>query len=138
MVCPSFLHDQVQRLRHRAVGATIPVMGSRLVRIFAAFLWLLWFTAVAPLHQRGIITVDGSGKASAACCEHKDQSHHAPDAPAQKCAVCFTLAIAGTNPGPDVTALAPQETRHVCDDLICAPYPSLLVDAAHCRGPPAV
>jgi len=137
MVCPQFLLDQAQTLQPAVGRATIPSMGSRLLRIFAALLWLLWFSAVAPLHRRGIITVDGSAKAAASCCEHSDRSHNTPKTPAQKCAVCFTLAIAGTNPTAQVTVLAPQETRQVVNDLSWAQYPSALADTMHCRGPPA-
>jgi hypothetical protein len=77
-------------------------MHSRAFRILLLALIAVWYGAVLPGHQRGVVQLPGA--AGDACCERDHGNDHDP-APAgspKTCAVCFYMAALLQAAPPDL------------------------------------
>jgi len=80
-------------------------MHSRAFRIFLLAVVGVWYAAVLPGHQRGVVQLPGA--ASDACCErghggHPDDPASAPAKSPRTCAVCFYMGALLQAAPPDL------------------------------------
>ena len=89
-------------------------MHSRAFRILLLALVAVWYGAVLPGHQRGVVQMPGAG--ADPCCE-RDAQHESKDsskAPAPRsCAVCFHMAALEQAAPPDlgIAPLGPTQRQ---------------------------
>ena len=88
-------------------------MHSRAFRIFLLALVALWYGAVLPGHQRGVVQMPGAE--ADPCCERDGHdSKDSSKAPAPRsCAVCFYMAALEQAAPPDlgIAPLGPAERQ---------------------------
>ena len=111
----------------------------------------IWFGAIVPGHQRGVIQLPGQGGAADKCCivrlgkhdpetpSRRNDSAPAPARdPAKNCAICVFTA---TLDAPTQPLLAPMPTQVLLptpriEPQRCAPQSTAIIH--HSRAPPAL
>ena len=80
-------------------------MHSRAFRIFLLAMIAVWYAAVLPGHQRGVVQLPGAS--TDACCKGSHSDHRgdpagAPDGSPRTCAVCFYMGALLQAAPPDL------------------------------------
>jgi hypothetical protein len=110
-------------------------MHSRAFRILLLALIAVWYGAVLPGHQRGVVQLPGGGGGGDACCEH-DGSAPEPAQSPRTCAVCFYMAALDVAAPPDLGIAPLGATDAQPDAVVSTPLDVRLIATYHGRAPP--
>ena len=114
-------------------------MHSRAFRIFLLALLAVWYGAVLPGHQRGVVQLPGAS--SDPCCDQTKSHHSSKDTPAspgspRTCAVCYYMAALLQAAPPDlgIAPLGLTDRQHAA--LTPAPIVVEVIPTYLGRAPP--